>query len=269
MKKLLFISLLFSSIICNGQIIVNGNKIYNALPVLPPPLDTARIVVITGQSNANSHGQNLSAQFTSPIIRTKHWDTTAKLFTNYSSFGLTTTGLNTQTGGLQVSKYNDSIFCIKIVQGSLAISNWSDLKGSLKLALDSALIQSIRTLRVQGKYVKVLSTIWLQGEQDCNEGSSAAAYQAKLDSVITRYRKLDISMSNTQFVIVKLVEGSGAGGYITPASTLNNAYVNLSVNKTNVSLIRPEDVGAILDDGVHYTAPSYILIANAWNTLIK
>ncbi len=271
MKILIFLLLLSNS--CDAQFRVNGRSISHTLPSLPTLPDTVRIYVTTGQSNANSHGENLSAYYTASPLKTTHWDTATKNFEKYSNIGIVRTGFNTQTAGLQSALHNnDSIYCIKIVQGSLAITNWSNTNGEMKLALDSAMVQALRLIRARGKVPKVMSTIWLQGEQDCVIGTPQATYQARLDSVITRYRNLDPIMATIQWVIVKLREDSYDPTYQTGAvANINAAYINLKNNKENVVLIRPEDIGAVFtaSNDIHYSNSSYILIANAWSALIQ
>ena len=223
-------------------------------------LDTAYVILSTGQSNALRLANNFGTNFTIASKTNYRYDTTTNVFTRYYlPSGNVTTNLV------------DSIYTIRADQGSLAISNWFNSNGTMKVALDSVISKSFRKLRAQNKYVKVLSSIWLQGEQDCVIGTSSASYQLTLDSVIRRIRRIDAALTNVPFVIVKLREDSPEPTYQPGALTgVNTAFVNLSTSLTKVYLIRPEDIGAVHVDGVHYTNPaSFLLIANAWNALIQ
>lgn len=232
-----------------------------------PPIP---VIIVTGQSNANSHGGNLAAYFTIDPTKTSHWDSTNKLFKTYSATNALENGFETQTAGLVWVTMQKVVYVIRVAQGSLSISNWSSANGSMWNALDSAIVQGCRAIRAAGFQPNFLSTIWMQGEQDCVLGTSQTTYQTALSTFIGNLRAIDTKLSNSQFVIVKLREDSPDPTYQPGALTgINAAYVYVATNTPNVSLIRPEDIGAVFPPGdIHYTEASSILIANAWASLI-
>lgn len=266
MRTLLLFSLVLFAC-CKGQNRwTNGGSaaFRNAVTYVP-------VIVVTGQSNAGSHGENLSSLYTAITSNVSYWDSTNKVFTPYVANNALENGFGIQTAGLQATLRGGPVYFIRVSQGSLAISNWASPNGSMWKQLDSAILQGARKIRAAGYEPLFLSTIWLQGEQDCVIGTSQSAYQTALSNFIDNYRAMDTRLAGSQFVIVKLREDSGEPTY-QPGSVaaINAAYVSVAGSKSNVVLIRPEDVSAVYNSptDIHYTNASYILIANAWSGAI-
>lgn len=277
MRFILYI-LTFLFVSCSkGQEVPNGSNQWT-FPhgkwhkvVTPVDSPEAYIIVITGQSNANSHGGNLTSFYTIDPDNTSHWDSTTKAFEPHDPTPVLENGLEVQTAGLISEQHGDSaIYIIRVAQGSLAISNWDSPSGSMWVQVDSAITQGLRYLRSQGRKPVLLSTIWLQGEQDATVGTPSATYQIALQNFVNDFRSIDAIMDTSHFVLVKLTVGSGGGTYDPNGVTnVNTAMTNVAAASDNVEIVVPEDIGATLSDTVHFTYASFILIANAWFALIN
>lgn len=233
----------------------------------------AYVMIITGQSNAGSHGENLSAYFTIDATKVHHYDSVTESFIPYNSGNAAQNGWETQAAGLQSTLRGDCIiYVIRVAQGSLAISNWNSPSGSMWVALSDAITKGFAWLRSQGFKPVPLSTKFVQGEQDAVVGTPLATYQATEQNFVTNLQSLDETLLNTQYVTLKLTEGSGGGIYDPNGITyVNGAKTNLVAANSFAVLGTPEDIPAPLSgDFVHYSVPTgYMALGNWWSSVIN
>lgn len=269
-QRLLVLSLLIGTLACGqGRVNWPGKGSHSGVA---QRLTNVYLVVISGQSNAQSHGQNLSSLFTGDPTKTKYWDSTSHDFQSYSSAVLLAIGLETQTASLQAAaKGVPIVYMIRATQGATAISSWDSPSGALWLYLKTSLQEALVKLRAQAYNPIILSTIWLQGEQDIGLGTPQATYQTKLEALIDNYRALDpTAIGSSKWVNVKIRTDydTDANGPDANIANINTSFVNVESTRSNVTSINPQSIGATTVDGVHYTTAGYILIANAWNATI-
>jgi hypothetical protein len=227
----------------------------------------AYLLVVTGQSNALSRGANVSGSYTASGNKTRHYDSTVSDFVAYSGSGTFTTGFETQAARLQAELKGDTVFIVRVAQSSLAISNWDSTTGgfmwtNLRRNVQAALAR----LRALNYDPVVLSTIWLQGEQNINENTPQATYQAALASFIDNYQSIDGKLLNTQFVMVKIRNDQAFS--LNDEALVNTSFDNLVAARSYCRAIEPVALGATFSDLAHYANGSYILIADAWSALI-
>jgi len=232
----------------------------------------AYVMIITGQSNANSHGENLSAYFTIDPTKVHHYNSDDEAFVPYNSGVMIQNGYEVQAAGLQSELRGDSIiYVIRVAQGSLDISNWDSPSGMMWTLLEDAVTNGLSWLRANSFKPVVLSTLWVQGEQDAVVGTASATYEAKEQALIDNMRALDPVMENMQFISLKLTVGSGGGSYDPNGVTnVNTAKDNVAAANDNVIAVAPEDIPAPLSvDEVHFVSPdSYLAIGTYWSGLI-
>lgn len=266
MKPIIHILFLILTAQCCGQTRMSATRFKTFSGIRITDSLTIKLTLTTGQSNSLSGGRNLNSTFTSNPLLSKHFDSTTSTFPTYVS-SVFAGGFETQTAGLQGVIRSDTIYQVRVGEGSQDIFQFSKtdqakLWVNLKRNIDSA----NAVVRRSGKKPVWISAIWLQGEQNINVATPQATYQAKLDSLITNIRALDPSMSNMQWVMVKIRSDQTFSA--NPVTPINTSFDNIVSTRSNCAVIDPVSISANFSDLAHYDNGGYIKIANAWSSLI-
>ena len=233
-------------------------------------LPKAYVMIITGQSNALSAGQNLNNSFTANPQLTKHFDSTTNAFIPYVS-NLFNGGYETQAGGLQGALRGDTILLIRVAYSGVSITNWSkDGNGYIWTALKRNIDSAFNVIRRSSKRPIVLSVMWDQGSTDALNQMPQAEYTARIDTVIQNIQSLQPELLSSNFVMVKIRPDNtfGAGGTNSPVANVNLSMDAMVTKYSFCRTIDPVAIGAGYADCCHFGSGSFMILANYWSSII-
>lgn len=124
------------------------------------------------------------------------------------------------------------------IDDGATVGHYTPLKAKVEAALGLA---SITNTQVDG-------VIWIQGEQNNNNGDSEAAYTTKLVSLHNQFVAETWFSAFTPFIVV---EPSNTGGATSTAQKANNVHP---------SFIAVPNTDAALGDTIHYDADSLVML---------
>jgi hypothetical protein len=107
--------------------------------------------------------------------------------------------------------------------------------------------------------------VWIHGENDCANGTHAAAYQANITDFINNYRAITGLGTNLKVVLVSLSINQTALNS-TNRTTINTAMSTVAGTLTNVFYLSQN--GTCQVDNVHYDAAGYSTIATGIYNII-
>ena len=252
-------------------------------------LNTARLIAISGQSNAIGYypddsvlpvdyvGDQIKIKILNPEITGMNFQLMNPAI-NSGFDWVANPHDNTGFGAEQSASHdlqtatNQDVLVVKTGFNGGAISEWDAGKAPYT-NLEAGLIKALdnNDALVKYKNLKTLSLLWVQGESDAIAVQTTVYYEAKMRSLISRLRASDARLANLQVVMLKLSDlMTGFALDATKKGNVNTAFTNIVANTTGTLVLNPDVISgiALRSDNLHYTSASLLKIGTAWKALM-
>lgn len=274
--RFLLAGLLLGSCTKAQDLILRGRTVFkDAAPSTPVDADTIYALINAGQSN--DAGRALTSEFTSYGLNGLITNGTRSAYTknymlNDSLYEVLETGVNSSDrageGGVQVFigdswiNYRDrDLYIIQSAEGGRPITDWQAVRPKWHF-IDSSVSSLEDMAAAQGKVVKWLGMVWIQGETQ--GGTDSATWRLEANSLFARTRA--ITRADLPVIIVQALDCQSA---VSGLSALQ--AVQASVASGTYNILIPKSVGpnTCKVDNLHYGVAQYDATADAIFQYIK
>lgn len=258
----------------------------NAVTVAGGGGGTVNMFVFAGQSQSNSNGTTGndvpgSVSGVMPTIYT--WDPINSVFVNYQAGTGGTSALHLKTGSIftdpvdywgaeakfckqwAVDHPSEPLYIVKSGFSSTSLDTraratdrgcWDPtLPADLYAFTRNAIVAAKAALVAQGKTVNMRGMGWIQGENDADNATTAAAYDTNLRAFIDACRT-DFLGSSAPFVISRIQ----TAGWTNPGP-VRTAQVSVGTTKENCRWVDADNL-TIAADGIHYNPTGVVSLGD-------
>lgn len=191
--------------------------LFSSVWAITPAVAATKVFLLAGQSNMAGHETGLPVATYTVTQPVKYWNSSNDGWVNLvPGFGCTTNDIGPEVGfgyALHNSVFpNDDIYLVKYGQDSTSLAGpWNpDGSGSAYNTFKTRVETALASL--SGQSPTIAGMIWMQGESDATNLSSAAAYAANLKALIAKVRA-DFHASNMPFVVGRITDLSVYEGF--------------------------------------------------------
>lgn len=246
------------------------------------PASTTTLFVLAGQSNAAGHGSLSKTNFPYTYSRVQTYKKSNHLSTlDDGSFQLLNFASNNVTTGtaavndvgcftaklLEENTAND-IRIVKVAVGSTGFVNgtgaWGKGKSLREALLKHYLVPALNDLISESRIIRVLPIMWICGETDSQQETSANAYSRELTSF---YEDIRFIIPRVPIVSVQVRDGINTTNQFPFFQKVRAAEEEVTQADSNNYLINADDLP--LADVVHYTNYGYQQIAARYLNLCE
>lgn len=266
-------------------------KYATVLPIPPRPNDTAYVIFKIGQSNdagrvdVSTFYVGGNAYLADPMIYNgdsgiiRRWVATAGGDNGMQVIeaGLTTSDNNTNDqAGIQpylayqlIDYKNTNIYFFQGAEGGESIIQWSQSVREKWKFCDSGFASMRAYLEGQGKIVKVVATIWIQGETDFDATPmDSTVYKGHLDSVLY-YSRLWTDTPDLPFIMVQAMDCQTAVTNLADLQACQQTWAWTNVGDGVHFMGKGVDDDDCLGDNLHYALTKYLTLGERIFQLIK